>query len=65
MRITKAGKAIKRLRKIKKMGQVELAQKTGMKQSNICKIEKGSKLSAVDFVKVMKAMGVRVYLVRE
>jgi predicted transcriptional regulator len=65
MRISKAGKAIKKLRKIKKIGQVELAQKAGMTQGNICKIEKGSKISAVDFVKVMKSMGIRLYLVKE
>lgn len=66
MRITKAGRAIKKLRKVKKMGQVDLANKAGMTQGNISKIEKkGSKLSAVDFVKIMKAMGIRIYLVSE
>lgn len=66
MRITKAGRAIKKLRKIKKIGQVELAKKAGLTQGNVSKIEKrGAKISALDFVKIMKSMGIRVYLVKE
>jgi len=66
MRISKAGKAIKKLRKIKKIGQVEISKKTGITQGNISKIEKrGAKISALDFVKIMKSMGIRLYLVKE
>ena len=63
----KFGEKITKLKKLKKMSQVELAEKTGISRDAISKYERGDVLPSVEYAKrIAEALGVSLdYLVSD
>lgn len=67
MKASKIGPAIKRLRRMKKERQVDIAKAAGISQSVLSKYETGelSEMPFTSVVKILKQFGIRIYLVKE
>lgn len=63
--VNDTAKFMKQTRKESGITQTELANKTGISQSAICKYEYGMKMPVSHFLKIVNAFGIQVILVKE